>query len=135
MYYEKRLTIPAGTEQASPETDDIPLDPGVLQRVWIDFPAGCAGLAHLQIHLWSRQLYPRNPDSDIAADDRSIDFSEDYEIKDPPFALGLVGWNEDDTYDHTITVRVQVIPFEKDLRTLLLRTALGPTGPKTFTGV
>jgi hypothetical protein len=112
MIYEKRITIPPNTSQASPTTAEILVHPGMLRMVEVTFPPGPAGLAHLQINKWERQEYPTNPNSDFAGDGVQLVFNEDALLIDPPYVYTLVGWNEDDTYEHTITVRMLVIPFD-----------------------
>jgi len=112
MIYEKRLMIPRLTPKEIPATVEIEIHPGTLRRVEISFPPGPAGLAHLQIKHWERVLYPANPDSDFSGDDIQLVFVDDYEVIDPPFMFTLIGWNEDDTYPHTVTVRLQIAPFD-----------------------
>ncbi len=129
MIYEITLTIPPNTAQAAPVTEDIPIHPGLLKQVEIIFPPGPCGLAHVQLYLWERQLYPANPDSDFMGDDVSIVEQEDLEIVDPPFVITALGWNEDDTFPHSPVIRLNVIPKEKDLKTVLLALLPASTGP------
>jgi hypothetical protein len=131
MIYEKRLTIPANTAQAAPVSTTVEVHPGVVKRVEVSFPPGPAGLAHCQIYLWERQIWPANPDSDFAGDDLQMIFDEDLDLADPPFEFDIVGWNLDDTYPHTVTVRLLILPYDRDLRTLIEALTLGPTGPVT----
>ena len=53
-----------------------------------------------------------NPDGAFNSNDERIEFSEYQEFYRAPFELVLVGWNEDDTYDHTLEVRFGVLPEE-----------------------
>ena len=46
MLYVLALTIPANTAEATPYEEDLKLTDGVITRVEVEFPAGCAGLAH-----------------------------------------------------------------------------------------
>lgn len=110
MFYEFRLTIPANTSRAEPAEDVVEVSPGRVVAVEIQFPPGCAALAHVAVLQELHQLWPTNPDGDIAADGASISFQEDHLLDQPPFQLTLRGWNEDDTYPHTITFRFNVLP-------------------------
>lgn len=131
MIYEKRLTIPKNTPQASPVTTTLPIHPGIVERVSVSWPPGPSGLAHVQIWYWERQLWPANPDSDFYGDDEVIDFPEDLEIVDPPFEFTIKGWNLDDTYPHTPIIRLQITPRDKNIRSIFQNLLLGATGPIT----
>lgn len=134
MYYEKRLAIPANTPASAPATETLPIHPGVVNQVDVVFPSGCAGLAHFQVHLWNTQLWPSNVNSDFSGDGVHISFTEDFEVVDLPFELTLIGWNLDDTYQHTVTLRVQITPKQQTLRYALERLGAGPGGPVTVVG-
>lgn len=110
MFYDFALTIPANTTEASPLEEVVKVTHGVLHRVEIAFPAGCAGLAHLVILHWGFQLYPTNPGGSFASDDYTIPIDDYFELFFAPYTLKLRGYNEDDTYSHTITVRIGVLP-------------------------
>jgi hypothetical protein len=129
MFYESSLTIPKNTPRETPVIGTFPIHPGVVTFAEVFFPPGCAGLAHVQIWLWERQLWPSNPDSYFTGDGTSISFTEDLEVVDPPFELEIAGWNDDDTYPHTPIVRVQITPSDLVLRNAIARLGLGPTGP------
>jgi len=47
---------------------------------------------------------------DLHGDFFPIQWDEYYESYQPPYELKLVGWNEDDTYQHMFTVYVAVLP-------------------------
>ena len=49
MFYVLPLTIPADTPETDPIEEELALTYGVIQRVEIEFPPGCAGLAHIKI--------------------------------------------------------------------------------------
>jgi hypothetical protein len=110
VFYDYALTIPANTTAASPSELEISLTHGVIHRVEIEFPAGCAGLAHLAVFLREFQLFPTNPGREFASDDHVIAFDDYFEMFEPPHNLLLRGYNTDDTYSHTITVRIGVLP-------------------------
>ena len=112
MYYDVSFTIPANTAEATPEELRVKLTHGVIHRVEIGFPAGCAGLAHLQIREGGHQAWPTNPDGSFNTDDYTIPIDDYYELFEEPYTLTLTGWNLDDTYDHTLEVRIGVLPKE-----------------------
>lgn len=110
MYYDFSFTIPANTPQASPHIEDIKLTRGVIHRVEIGFPRGCAGLAHLQIKRSVHQVWPTNPQGSFKTDGYTIAFNEFHKFFSEPYTLTLVGWNLDDTYPHTLEVRIGILP-------------------------
>jgi hypothetical protein len=108
MYYVFSLTIPANTTQQDPERQVCQLTHGVIKKVAVAFPPGPKGLAHLVIRHWEHQAWPTNPEASFAWDNYTIEFDEEFELDTAPYTLTLEGWNEDDTHEHTITVRVGV---------------------------
>lgn len=110
MYYDVSFTIPANTAQASPTRQDVKLTRGIIHRVEIGFPGGCAGLAHLQIKRSVHQVWPTNPQGSFNTDGYVIPINEFYELFTEPYILTLVGWNLDDTYPHTLEVRFGILP-------------------------
>jgi len=111
MFYSHALTIPAQTTKDDPEDYDLQVTAGLLHRVEVEFPSGCAGLAHLVIIRWGSQLFPTNPQGNFASDGRAIAFDDYYMLEAAPYLLRLRGWNDDDSYSHTVTVRVGILPM------------------------
>lgn len=109
MYYDTSFTIPANTTKASPEQQDIKLTHGVIHRIEVGFPRGCAGLAHLQIKRGLHQVWPTNPQGSFNTDGYIIPINEFYQLVTEPYILTLVGWNLDDTYPHTLEVRFGIL--------------------------
>lgn len=109
MFYEYRLTIPANTPSSAPLESSVELDHGRIVGVEIQFPPGCVGLVHGQIRRERHQLWPTNVDGDISGDDARIGWVEDYDLDEEPYVVTLRGWNEDDSFSHTITFRFNVL--------------------------
>ena len=112
MFYDFSFTIPANTLKTSPREQEIYLPPGVIHRIEIGFPSGCAGLVHNTMRHGLNQLWPTNADGDFNTDNYTIPINEHYKITTEPFILTLVGWNLDDTFDHTLEVRIGILPEE-----------------------
>jgi hypothetical protein len=109
MFYDFAITIPANTPKASPVVTELKLTAGVIHRVEIQFPAGCMGLAHIAINDGLHQLLPTNPDGDFASDDYVIPIDEYYPMPGGDYILTARGWNMDDTYPHTLSVRIGIL--------------------------
>jgi len=113
MFYDFALTIPANTLQAAPYTQELKLTAGIVHYVEIEFPSGCAGLAHVQIRQPEATYLPTNPDGSFASDGYVIPIKEHLELGSGENTLKAVGWNLDDTYEHTITIRIGVLLKEQ----------------------
>lgn len=111
MFYETKIDIPANTPKADPFIVVLTVTKGILHRFWTEYPSGCQGLAHLVIRHAESQMIPTNPDGDLAADNYVLE-AEEFIAIEAPYVLKLVGWNEDDTYSHTLTFRCSILPPE-----------------------
>lgn len=105
MFYSVNLTIPPNTPATAPITLDVPLVPGTVHQVDIQFPTGCAGLAHTVAVRGAHQVWPSNAEGNFHADGYVISWQDEYDLDAAPFLLRLFGWNLDDTYAHTVTWR------------------------------
>lgn len=109
MFYTISLPLPANTLKTAPVEVEARLTYGIIHQVEIEFPAGCAGLAHVAIDRFEHQVWPTNPDGSFASDDWVVTFDDRFELLDRPYIITLRGWNEDDTYDHTPIVRLGIL--------------------------
>ena len=109
MHYSFDLAIPAQTLEVNKISLVCPVNYGILREVEIFFPWGCAGLVHVQIHRFQRQIFPSNPDSNYCDNDYHLKFEEYYPILELPYDLVVKGWNLDDYFNHIITFRCSVI--------------------------
>jgi hypothetical protein len=110
MFYEFDLTIPRNTPATALVELEVALDVGRIVAVEVQFPRGCIGLAAVAVRHEHHQLHPTNTDGFIAAEDARIAWQEDIDFTEPPYTLTLVGYNEDDSFDHTITFRFNLLP-------------------------
>jgi len=112
VFYDFSFTIPANTTKKAPHEQEVYLPPGVIHRIEVGFPTGCAGLAHFIIRHGLNQLWPTNANGSFNFDGYTIVINEFYVIKTEPFILTLVGWNLDDSFPHTLEIRFGVLPLE-----------------------
>ena len=113
MLFSYEITVPANTLKTAPVEQEMALAAGVIRQVAIQFPAGCNALVHVQVMERDHQLFPTNLDTDIAASGFVLQWAEDYELVDAPYSLKAVLWNDDDTYQHKITLWFAVLEPEK----------------------
>ena len=110
MYYAWNITLEKGNTAATPEKTIFKLEHGIIVRCEIVFPSGCQGLVNCHINHSLHQVYPKNPDQQYTGNGETIFASDEYELKGEPHQLEFYGWNTDEIYDHTITVRIQIVP-------------------------
>lgn len=108
MYYEFDITVPAQTTEADPKEEVLELVPGPITKFEFMFPDGCYSLAQVRIFDSLSQLIPRNPAGSVKANNGTVSFNEHYQLKEPPYRLIAKAWNDDDSYAHTITVRILI---------------------------
>lgn len=109
MFYEWAVAVPANTTESSPVTQVMKLTLGVITRVEVQFPHGCNGLAHCKILHEESQKWPTPPSTSMASSGHAIQIDENFDLDTEPYSLKAICWNEDNTYQHTIYVRVGVL--------------------------
>jgi len=106
-----KFTIPANTAESSPQTLDLTLEEGTVNKVQIIIPPGHAGLAGLQILNDTEQVIPKS--GWLEGNNDRLDFDVDIKITgtgDPPvYKFTAKGYNNDDTYEHTFYIRIWVL--------------------------
>ena len=100
-----KVTIPAGTAQATPATTPISLDNWLIRRLDLEVPPGPAGLMGFQIFNNGVAFIPFGGGQWIVWDDNT----ESYYLDDQPDASGwsVVGYNAG-VYDHAVILRFHV---------------------------
>lgn len=138
MLFEASITIPKSTTQASPEEVILKIAHGIISWVSVSFPPGCVFLVHCVILHHEHQIAPSTEGMSLAGDTFPIEWEEYYESYQPPYELKIKGWNEDDTYPHTITVRVAILPRKAIIALAIvdaIKSVFGMLSPKRiFTG-
>ena len=110
-FYEFDVTAPANTPITNPVVVLARLVKGVIVQWEIAIPPGVQGLTGTFVRRAGHQIVPHNPESYLKGDDDRIVWPDNYVLDDEPLTLGLYTWNLDDSYPHTITVRIAVVPM------------------------
>ena len=106
VIYSLSITTPANTGQGSALRTPLKVTRGLIWRIEIDYPPGCCGLCHCIILDGSYHMFPATPGESLSADGAVIGFDDLYYKAAAPFELTVVTWNDDETYDHTLNVRI-----------------------------
>ena len=112
MLFSASITIPQSTAQTSPTVVIMGIASGVITKVMVRPRPGHNGLAHCVIRYQEHQAFPSTELMEIHGDTFPIDWEEHYEISQPPFALKIEGWNDDDTYAHTFDIYIAMLGAE-----------------------
>jgi len=107
VFYSFDIPIPANTAEDNPEELVADLTYGVITHVELEFPPGCAGLAKVAILHRRHQIWPTNIDKWFYTDGRIIAWDDYFELLEPPFQLVILGYNDDDTFEHTPIIRFE----------------------------
>jgi len=110
VFYSFELELPANTPGEEPAELTVDLTWGVITHVELEFPPGCAGLAKVKILHHRYQVWPSNIDKWFYTDGRIIVWDDYFELLEAPYNLVLLGYNDDDTFQHTPIVRFEVLP-------------------------
>lgn len=122
MIFEYDLTIPARTTKADPVSVEMPLARGILHKVEVIFPPGCHHKVFLTINRALHQVVPLNPDGYLKGDTFPISDYMFQPLEEAPHRLEAYGWAPDTTYDHTVVIRLGILPRE------ILQPELTPGG-------
>ena len=108
MIYTKPITIDANTSESSPREDFINISTGVIHKVEVLFPPGCAGLVGVRIHQGGHQIYPTDTEAFIS-DAETISFNDYHIVQRGYTSLRILSYNTDTLYAHTIYLRFGVL--------------------------
>ena len=110
MFFEHDIKIPANTAEDSYLTETLRLSRGIIERVDLVFPSGCAGLVGVRLARNTFQVIPSNYPKWIETDGESVAIYSNIDLSVNPYELEFQGYNKDDAFDHIIRVRVLITP-------------------------
>lgn len=112
MIYAFDITTPANTTQANAVRTPLRVTKGLVYQVEVEFPPGPLGLCHVSIHDGGYQIWPSNREFDFHGDNGYITFPDTYLKMVEPYEFTAMTWNEDDTYQHQIHLRLGMVSDE-----------------------
>ena len=110
MLYSKHVTFPSGKTELTKTARHFHISKGWIYRAWVIFPPGCAGLVKIRVEHQGHPIIPINKSDYVKADNYTFELPMYYPVPTEPFRVTFEGWNEDDTYPHTITLMLLVLP-------------------------
>ena len=133
MLFAVDVTVETTNTVDNPEEQILKIAHGIITEIMVRPRPGHAGLAHCVILHHEHQIAPSTENMDFSGDTFPIDWEEYYESYQPPYELKIIGWNDDDTYEHTFDVFVAVLPRKAILALAVvdaIKGILGMLSPK-----
>lgn len=115
MVYAATITTPENTLQSAALDTELIVTKGLVWLIDINLPPGCAGLAHVQIFDGSYQLFPATPGESFHGDGVEKGFDDLYLKVAAPFVFNIKTWNLDQTWPHTISVRMGMASSDAEI--------------------
>lgn len=120
MFFETSLTIPKNTTELNPVTDIVKIAKGIVTEVFVFIPDGHAGLSHSYVLHHEAPIFPSTKGMNFKGNRTTYHWKEYYECYQPPFEFKVCGWNEDDTYEHTVYFAFVILPRKAVLVTAII---------------
>jgi hypothetical protein len=117
MQFTYPIEVEPDTAENSPTRVSTKLCVGVLKKVGVYFPWGCAGLVGIRILHYEHQLYPTNLDDWYTGNEIFIEFESEYMILEGANEFKVEAYNLDDFYSHTPIVSFNVLRGEMGFAT------------------
>jgi len=102
--YSRKYTIPAASEK----DHKLEVEGDVITYVRIRFPPGPNALLGVSIFYGIKQIFPYEENTMFYGDDEFIDWDEYWELPESPCTLIIQGKNDDNTYEHTFYLVINV---------------------------
>jgi len=112
MIYNHAFCVPAMMGALDLYKRDMKLTRGVLHKYEVVFPPGCVGLVGVAVYQGVHQVFPTNPNEMFWGDGETLSFREHLPLMTDPYVLTAYLVNIDDTFAHTITFRLGILPVE-----------------------
>ena len=110
MSFAWDVTVSADTKENAPVEEKLKVTHGIITKAEIKFPPGCHGL--VKARLLKGGLFgvnPTNPDEWVTGDGETVSYHTYRQLDDMPFELDFVACSPNTTYDHVLTVRIEML--------------------------
>jgi len=107
--YKIKLTIPKNTPANNPAKAEVTVEPGVVRKIEILFPADTEYKAHVRFKHGDHIFEPSNPEEWLEGEYHPIIIYTKYFIRSHPYKIIMEGYNEDTTYDFTVRAHITMV--------------------------
>ena len=108
MIYEKTISTPYSTLEASPQLTVWKLEKGIIQALRVYFPAGSANLLHVQIFEGPTQIFPKGSGSFSGHGGLFEHTAVNYPLLTAPYELVIHSWNTSTKYAHSVYLYLDI---------------------------
>jgi len=108
MIYQTEMVIPQNTPQQDPVISILDCAAGVVTQVWVRWRWGAGNLAGVRIRREGVAIWPYNMDGWFNSSSLETTWNEYYVLDAEPYSFTIEGYNEDDTFPHTVTVMLNL---------------------------
>jgi len=109
MIYSAEILLPKLAVPNPPTQKVLKVTKGLVYKVELQFPPGCAGLAHVGIFDGGHPCWPSSIGETFNVDAYTISFDDTYLKLAAPFQFEIWGYNEDEKWPHRIHVRIGLV--------------------------
>ena len=106
MLYQKTISTPKNTSLLAAKHTTLNVVQGVITLLDVLFPEGSCGLLYVTIVDEGYQVYPETPGEALSGNGVHFTLPDAYLIKSPSRLLDVYTYNLDDTYDHSVIIKI-----------------------------
>lgn len=110
MIFQESISAALGNSPETPTVKIMPVRWGIVHKLELDFPNGAAGLVGVMIKRGGIQLWPTTEGEWFKGNDRLISFQVFKPFLQPPFQVEIYYYNEDSMYNHSMPIRLGILP-------------------------
>lgn len=113
--FSQYLTISTNVTQTIYQSGTLTLPVSQSERLWIEFPKGCAGLVGFQLWHGVEQIFPLPAGNWFKSDGFVFNFRLSHLWNKEPYSVEARAYNLDDTYSHTIWYSLELRGIPKGI--------------------
>ena len=102
------LSIPKNTAILDYVSIELVVPVSMSEKIWIEFPSGCAGLVGVQLWHGTEQIFPLPSGVWFKSNGFVFGFRLTHLFDRDPFTIQIRGYNLDDTYQHTVWISIEL---------------------------
>jgi len=130
VHYTKDITTAADIAESSRTKTSIKIGHGIIDEVTLYFPLGCAKLAHVVIQQGGHQFAPSTRKQSFSGHGTTIKYNPNFDTTHGTNLIDVYTWNDDEIFEHTITVDINVkttpkTPKQTDDKTQAFKEKIG----------
>jgi hypothetical protein len=104
----RAIIIPANTSIAIPLITDVTMFSGVVTKLEILYPYGCAGLVGISFWIAEHQVNPNEINTWEIGNDLNKIRNTNIDLTSEPYRLRIKCYNLDELYPHTLQVTITI---------------------------